>query len=57
MSERELSNPRGVGERLIAGVASYVAGEIFYLVVPTDGANYCLLDSHSHRVVKALTWQ
>ena len=55
MSERELPNLRGVGERLISGVASQVAGEIFYLVIPIDGAKCCLLDFHSHRIVEALT--
>ena len=47
MSELELPKLRGVGDRLIADVAkpSNDAGEIFFLVVPTDGANCCLLDS------------
>ena len=27
----------------------------FFLIVPTDGANYCLLDSESRRIVGALT--
>ena len=35
MSEQELSNLRGVEDRLIADVASHVADEIFCLVVPT----------------------
>ena len=42
MSEQELSNLRGVEDRLIADVASHVAAEIFCLVVPTDGAHMCI---------------
>ena len=47
MSEQELPKLRGMGDRLIADVAktSHVTDEIFCLVVPTDGANCCLLDS------------
>ena len=57
MSEWELSKLRGVGDRLIADVAkpSHVTDEIFRLVVPTEGANCCLSDSQSHRIVGALT--
>ena len=55
MSEQELSNLRGVGDCLIAEVASYVPDEIFCLVFPTDGANFCLSDSQSLRIVGALT--
>ena len=57
MSELELLKFQGVGDSLIADVAkpSHVADEIFCLVVPTDGANYCLLDSQSLRIVGALT--
>ena len=55
MSEHELPNLRGVGDRLIADVASHVPDEIFCLVVPTDGANFCLSDSQSLRIVGALT--
>ena len=59
MSERELPNLRGVGDRLIADVAkpSHIADEIFYLVIPTDGANCCLMDSRSLRTVGASTWK
>ena len=53
MSERELSNLRGVEDHLIADVASHVADETFFLVVPTDDANCCLWNSQSLRVVKA----
>ena len=47
MSEWELSKLQGVGDHLIVDVAmpSQVAGEIFCLVVPTNDANCCLLDS------------
>ena len=57
MSERELSKLRGVGDRLIADVAkpSHAADEIFCLLVPIDGANCCLLDSQSLRIIGALT--
>ena len=57
MSERELPKLRGVGGGLIADVAkpSHVADEIFRLVVPTNGANYCLLDSQSLWIIGALT--
>ena len=57
MSELELPNLRGVGDRLIADVAkpSHVADEILCLIVPTEGANCCLLDSQSLRIVRALT--
>ena len=56
MSERELLKLRGVGDPLIVNVAkpSHVADEIFCLVVPTDGANYCLSNSESLRIVWAL---
>ena len=49
MSELELPNLRGVEDRLIADVASQVADENFFLVVPIDGTNYSLLDSWSLR--------
>ena len=57
MSEWELPKLRGVGDRLIVDVAkpSHVVDEIFFLVVPIDNANCCLLDSQSHRIVRALT--
>ena len=57
MSERELLKLRGVRDRLIVDVAkpSHVADEIFCLVVPTDDANFCLLDSQSRRIIEALT--
>ena len=57
MSELELPNLRGVGDRLIADVAkpSHVADEILCLIVPIEGANCCLLDSQSLRIVRALT--
>ena len=57
MSERELPNLRGVGDRLIADVAkpSHVADKIFFLVVPTYGTNCSLLDSLNLRIVRALT--
>ena len=57
MSERELLKHRGVGDCLIANIAkpSHVADKIFCLVIPTDGANCCLLDSQSLRIVRALT--
>ena len=59
MSERELPKLQGVGNRLIADVTkpSHVADEIFCLVVPTDGANCCFLDSQSHRIFEASTCQ
>ena len=55
MSERELKNLRGVGDRSIADVAKplHVVGEIFCLVVPTNGVNCCLLDSRSLQIVGA----
>ena len=56
MSELELPNLRGVEDRLIADVASHVADENFFLVVPINGANYSLLDSWSLRIVEALPW-
>ena len=43
-------------DRLIADLASHVANETFCLVIPTDGANCCLSDSQSHRIIEALTW-
>ena len=55
MSEQELPNLRGVGDRLIADVALHVPDEIFCLVVPTDDANCSLSDSQSLRIVGALT--
>ena len=55
MNEQELPNLRGMRDHLIADEASHVADAPFCLVVPTDGANCCLLDSLSHRIVKALT--
>ena len=57
MSEQELPKLRGVGDRLIADIAnpSHVADKIFLLVIPTDGANCCLLDSQSLQIVEALT--
>ena len=57
MSERELLNLRGMGDRLIVDVASHVTNEIFFLVIPIDGANCYLLDYQSHRIVWALTWK
>ena len=45
MNEQKLSNLRGMGDRLIADVASHVPDEISYLVVSTDGTNCCLSDS------------
>ena len=59
MCERELPNLWGVGDHLIADVAKtlHVVDEIFCLVVPTEGANYSLLDSQSLRIVEALTWR
>ena len=56
-SEQELPNLRGVRDRLIVDVASHVIDETFCLVVPTDGANCCILGSQSHQIVRALTWQ
>ena len=47
MNEKELPNLRGVGDRLIADVASHVPDEIFCLVFPTDSANCCLSNSQS----------
>ena len=57
MSERELPKLRGVGDRLIADVAkpSHVVDEIFRLVVPTEDANCCLLDSQSLWIIGAVT--
>ena len=57
MCERELPNLKGVGDCLIVDVAkpSHVADEFFCLVIPIDGANCCLLDSQSLRIVGALT--
>ena len=52
MSEQELQNLRGVEDHLIADVASHIPDEIFCLVVPTNGANCCLLDSQSLRIVR-----
>ena len=57
MSEQELPNLWGVGDCLIAEVALHVSDEIFFLVVPIDGTNCCLLDSQSLRIIRALTWQ
>ena len=47
MNEQELPNLRGVGDLLIAYVASHVPDEIFCLVVPTDDANCSLEFSKS----------
>ena len=57
MSERDLPKLRVMADRLIADVAkpSHVADEIFCMVVPTNNANYCLLDSQSHQIIGALT--
>ena len=41
MSEQELSNLRGVGDRLIADLALHVPDEISCFVVPTDDTNCC----------------
>ena len=59
MSEWELLKLQGVGDPLIVNVAkpSHIADEILCLVVPIDGANCCLSDSKSLRIVGALTWQ
>ena len=51
MNEQELLNFRGVGDHLIANAVSHVPDEIFCLVVPTEGANYGLSDSHSLQIV------
>ena len=51
MNEQELPNLQGVGDRLIVDAASHVPDEIFCLVVPTDDANCCLLDSQSLWIV------
>ena len=56
MSELELPNLWGVEDRLIADVASHVADENVFLVVPIYGTNYSFLDSWSLRIVEALTW-
>ena len=55
MSEWELPNIRGVGDRLITSVAKplHVVDKLFFLVVPTDGSNCYLLDSQSLRIVEA----
>ena len=55
MSERELLNLWGVGDRLIADVAkpSHTVDKIFCLVLPTDSVNCCLLDYRSLRIVGA----
>ena len=47
MNEWEILKLQGVGDRLIVDVAkpSHAADNIFCLVIPTEGANYCLLDS------------
>ena len=45
MTEQELPILRGVRDRLIVDEASHVANATYYLVVPTDDANYCLSDS------------
>ena len=47
MSERELPNLQGVGDRLITDVAkpSHVADKICFLVFTTDGANCYFSDS------------
>ena len=57
MSEQELPKLWGVGDSLIADVAKplHVADEIFFLVFPAYGANCCLLDSQSLRIVGAST--
>ena len=55
MSEQELPNLLGLGDRLIADVALHIPDEIFCLVIPTNGANCCLSDSQSLRIVGALT--
>ena len=57
MSEGELPNLRGVGDRLKADVtkSSHDVDKIFCLDGPTDDANCCLLDSQSLRIVEALT--
>ena len=57
MSERELPNLQSVRDRLIVDEASHVAEETFYLVAPTDDANYCLLGSQSLQIIGASTLQ
>ena len=52
-NEQELQILKGVRDRLIVDEASYVVNANFYLVVPTDGANCCLLDSQSPQIVGA----
>ena len=56
MSEQELPNLQGMEDRLIADIASHVPDEIFCLVIPIDGANYCLSNSQSLQIFRALTW-
>ena len=48
-----------MGDHLKTGVAkpSQIVVELFCLVVPTDGANYSLLDFLSQWIVRALTCQ
>ena len=55
MSEQELPIFLGVGDRLIADVASHVPDDIFCLVILTNSANCCLSDSQSLPIVGALT--
>ena len=53
MNEQELSILQEVRDFLIVDEASHVADATFYLVVPTNGANCCLSDSQSPRIVGA----
>ena len=55
MSEQELSNLRGLGNFLIADLASHIPDEISCLVVPIDDTNCCLSNSQSLLIVESLT--
>ena len=52
INEQELPIPPGARDRLIVDEASHVANATFYLVVPTDDANYCLSDSQSPQIIE-----
>ena len=56
-SNRELPKLRGMGDHLKMDVAKplQIADELFCLVVPTNGANYILLNFLSHWIIEALT--
>ena len=53
MNEQELPIVWEARDHLIVDEASRAADETFYLVIHIDGANCCLMDSQSPRIIGA----